>query len=150
MVPRPQQGSALDDAPAPLAPLIEELERRDLMAAKLTAVLGADGVLAIEGTARADQVVVQQVPAGSGPISIQGVKIVDGKKVLDKVDARCITRITVQALGGDDTVNLSGIPRPCAVHGGPGHDALVGGSGDDLLAARATTTRSRADSATTP
>ena len=107
----------------------EGLEPRQVLAGGLTATL-ANGVLAITGTEQADTIVVRQI---DNRLSIDGLS---GSYAVNQVN-----RIAVNALGGDDVVNLDSgalsgqqpITIPASVYGGWGNDKLYGGDGPDSL-----------------
>jgi len=100
---------------------VESLEIRALMSASL-----ANGNLTIVGTDNAETINVN--PANNGTqISVQ-----IGAAAPQLFDASLVTKLTINALGGDDTVNIN-VNRPSDVHGGQGNDTLNGGDGDDVL-----------------
>lgn len=126
-----------DRKPRKLGGRVESLEGRELFAADITAWLD-DGVLHIQGTSGADEIVLRQV----GNV----VQIVGGASFL----ARSIDRIEIDAGGGDDTINLSGpaptfgsimklnqptipVQAPAVIAGGKGNDTITGGAASDVI-----------------
>ncbi len=125
-------GDELDQvfgAGPPFRPNLEVLECRALLAAGLTVSLDGD-VLRITGTEAADVIRVRQI---NDHITVDGTPGV--------YDAGAIHRIVVNALGGDDTVDLNSqaVGGQQAIHidsdinGGAGNDTLAGGTGNDIL-----------------
>lgn len=96
----------------------------------LAAILTDDGTLAITGTEQDDIITMRQ---------IDDRLHVDGLEASYKVDA--VTRIKVDACGGDDTVDLNSnavpgqrvITIPAELNGGAGDDTVSGGAGNDKL-----------------
>ena len=104
--------------------LIESLENRKLLSA---VSLSAGGTLYVEGTRRADDVVVRRNPANRGQIEVRG----DGTSEL--ISGR-VRRIVVVSGAGDDSVLVDRrVAPPCTLMGGDGDDSLYGGSGDDSV-----------------
>jgi hypothetical protein len=124
---------------------MESLERREVMAANVTATLAPDGLLQIEGTPRDDVIVVSQV---NGQISVSGVR---GTFAASRVKA-----VDVVGLEGNDEIRLDSeawntqfkypnpfisvdmlpnelIRVPVLVDGGAGNDTIVGGAAADVL-----------------
>lgn len=112
---------------------LDVLEQRELLAAQLTATLGADGVLTVEGTEKNDAIVVQQLPARTGNVLVQGTVILDGPRKVASVPPNRVRLIRVEALGGNDTVQLSTVAIPAEVRGGAGDDTLTGGAAVDAF-----------------
>ncbi|MFO0926791.1 MAG: C2 family cysteine protease [Gemmataceae bacterium] len=112
-------------------PMLESLEDRTLLAASLTATL-KDGVLHITGTEQGDTI---QVRLNMGRYQVVGLA--------DIFSVKQVARIEVDALGGDDVVNLGpwhpllpgggAVAIPTVVRGGTGVDQLIGGTNRDLL-----------------
>ena len=113
-------------------PAFESLEKRELMAASLQAALGTNGVLRVEGTARADTITVRQ---DNNLISVAGVAISTPSGAKNQVAASAIRKIEVFGLDGNDTIRLDQGTQPLRIdallNGGGGHDTLVGGAGAD-------------------
>lgn len=92
------------------------------------------------GDAQPDSVVVN---ATNGADNVTVVNGFTGPLVLGTSATVSITtaevaldRLTINALGGDDTVQATGLPSgviPLTLNGGLGDDALVGSAGDDVL-----------------
>ena len=101
----------------------EMLDPRRLLAASL-----AGGVLTIDGTERADAVVV--AAAGSAAAGVLSVQINGLERTFP---ARDVVRIIVLARGGSDRIDLSGTSRPGLFKGAGGNDTLIGGSGSDRI-----------------
>ncbi|MBY0232382.1 MAG: hypothetical protein K2W96_24145, partial [Gemmataceae bacterium] len=136
---------------------LESLEDRSVPAASLSAWLGNDGVLLIQGTENADTIVVRQDAIGR--VSVQGISISVLGGANPSVAASSISRIEVQGLGGDDLIrtdseNISGfvgLTRPVTIfagagndtiragnrgttiHGQTGNDSIFGGAGNDTI-----------------
>jgi Ca2+-binding RTX toxin-like protein len=99
--------------------MIEQLETRRFMSASV-----ANGVLTITGTEKADRINVAQ--GGAGVIVREGSSI----SRFGKSDQ--ITKIIVNALGGNDRINIR-CRLAASVDGGDGNDLIHGGRGDDVL-----------------
>jgi uncharacterized protein with LGFP repeats len=129
---------------------VHRLEDRHVPAAFLSASLDlAEHVLRVEGTDGADDIQIYQ--PGNGQVSVSGVQIavtdLDGNTTLvDVVSEDDVTRIEVNALGGDDSIYIGngGAPTPIpvvidagdgndVVYGGEGNDTIYGGEGDDVI-----------------
>ncbi len=117
-------------------PGIECLEDRTLMASGLTASLSG-GLLRIDGTGRADQVIVRHA---HNRISVDHATIRVGGRGRLAVAASGVRRIEVRAKGGNDRVyldteNRGGRPLriPVAVWAGAGNDTVRSGQGNDRL-----------------
>lgn len=117
---------------------MEQLEVRQLLAANLTATL-ANGVLKIEGTDKADRIIVHESNGFAGSfVSIDNVKISVSGKSVGSVDSAKVDKIEVRALGGDDVVSLShssydAVSIPSTIWGGIGNDSIYGGAGPDTI-----------------
>ncbi len=122
--------------PRSFRPSLEGLEDRRLMAASLTASLSTKGVLRVEGTDRADTIVVRQI---NGSISVDGIQISDNGGKVGSVAAARVNEVDVFALGGNDSVWLSrgagqqDLTKHVFVSGGDGNDYIVGGAGPNYL-----------------
>src|SRR3954451_19486618 len=109
---------------------LESLEDRRVPAAVLTASLGADGVLRVEGTEGTDSTTVRNA---GGFIRIDGVA-----QAFPTVQVKAIA---VDLLGGDDSLWLNSetvagqqpIAVPATVRCGAGNDVVVGGMGNDVI-----------------
>jgi hypothetical protein len=114
----------------------ELLERRDVPASVVTATL-AGAELRVEGTDQADSIYLFQ---DAGRISVadrysNNLVSINGAT---SVAAASLSRIVVEARGGDDMVSLNNsghgkVSVPSVVRGGFGRDTIYGGSGNDLL-----------------
>jgi Ca2+-binding RTX toxin-like protein len=113
---------------------IELLERRDLLAAQVSASLLGGGVLSVQGTPGNDSILLRQ---DAGKISVVGVPIVAGTDSLTQVDASTVTKIQINGNGGNDVIRLDPGSQPIAVPavitGGSGNDFIVGGTGNDTI-----------------
>ena len=101
----------------------ETLERRALLAASL-----ADGVLTVNGTARADTIVVART--GSATANVISVRL---NGATHTFPARDVVRVIVVARAGSDRVDLSATSWPGILKGNDGEDTLIGGSGPDRI-----------------
>ncbi len=101
------------------------LEDRTLPAAGVTASLRS-GVLTVTGSESADTVVVRQTNRG---VTVDA----NGKKL----NFGTVARVEIDGRGGDDRlfVDTSAASRPVSatIHGGSGHDLIVGAGGNDKL-----------------
>ena len=117
-------------------PGVETCESRCLMASNLTATLDLSGVLRVEGTPAADQIVFSRPSLDK--LGITGVKIQYKGSLSADVTTSQISRIEVQALGGDDVVrpddSAEGLTIPMSIDGGDGNDTLTGDAGPCTLA----------------
>jgi Ca2+-binding RTX toxin-like protein len=100
-------------------PLVESLEERRLLSAVVT----------IEGTRRADDIVISRSATGRYDVSVNGVHT--------SYRASRVRRMVVIAGRGDDHVTVSNDNRGVSVFrtiaGGDGNDTLTGGKGEDEL-----------------
>lgn len=118
-------------------PNLETLEDRQLMASSLTASF-AGGVLHIEGTNKADTIVVRQV---NNYLSVDGVNVAVGAARVAKVAAVSVKKIEVNAGDGNDKVYLNSdqvagqqaITAAASLIGGGGDDILKGGKGINFI-----------------
>lgn len=114
-------------------PTVEALEERCLLSG-ITATLSSAGVLHVEGTETADRIIIRQ---NANLISVDGIRIVADGQSVARVAAAAVTRIEVDARGGNDVVRLDlgrqAIQVPAEIHGGGGSDVLVGGAGGDRI-----------------
>ena len=140
--------------------MFETLETRRLLAA--TAVL-TDGLLTVTGTEGRDVIEVYEVRReaifrGSdvGTFTTLGdllVRVGVNGKTLGDFDFNRVDRLSINALGGNDTVALDklapgprqfdegdaqitvlgGLKQPATLEGAAGNDTLYGGGGDDVL-----------------
>jgi Ca2+-binding RTX toxin-like protein len=104
------------------------LEDRRLLSAAIV-----DGVLTVEGTADADQIVVSLNT--SDPLATKlDVKVND---VVSSFDLAAVTGIHISGGNGADVIKIDetagAINIPATLLGGNGKDVLVGGSGNDRL-----------------
>jgi Ca2+-binding RTX toxin-like protein len=82
----------------------------------------ANGTLTITGTPAADVIRLQ---VSAGKLAITGVT--------QAFPVASFSRITVNALAGNDTVDGSNAPAPVTVDAGVGDDVVLGGQSDDSL-----------------
>ena len=111
----------------------ETFEIRQYPAATMMATLTA-GVLNIEGTTSADTITVQQtgdqLAVRNGTTVLQ-IKV--GTAGVNQVAASQVQLITINSLGGDDTIRLGGVSIAANINGGDGIDKITGGNGNDTL-----------------
>jgi len=112
-------------------PELEDLENRLVPAGSITAVLGADQVLRIQGTDQADTILVQQQ---NNKLSIAGVSIQSGKQQLVSVAAAQVKEIVINTGAGDEYAAIAPqITIPAELFAGSGNDTLSGGGGNETL-----------------
>ena len=104
--------------------MIEALEQRQLLAFTVSS-----GVLTVTGTANPDQIHIRR--DGTNLVIVQN-------GVNQTTPAAAVTKIVVNALGGNDRVSLAvgttnGITLPSTLNGGDGNDELLGGDGNDVI-----------------
>ncbi len=105
---------------------LEVLNSRALPSATL-----AGGVLTITGTEGRDQIIVRE---HGDTISVRGMKIdVGGGRLQSSVPSTGVTAIEVNALGGNDLIDLRSVKTGASVDGGAGNDLIFGGVSDDSL-----------------
>lgn len=114
---------------------VEPLESRELMASAITAILLPDGTLRVVGTEGPDVIQVSHV---GGQVRVKGVRIDTPDGPVAGVPAEAVSRVVVDAGGGNDQVNLQGLSGRGStvdtdVWGGEGNDTLLGGAGKDHL-----------------
>jgi hypothetical protein len=106
------------------------LEDRRLLSAAPAIV---DGVLSVEGTEDADQIVVS-LNTSDPLVTKLDVKVND---VVSSFDLAAVTGIRISGGNGADTIKIDEangpISLPATLLGGNGKDVLVGGSGNDRL-----------------
>jgi hypothetical protein len=97
---------------------LERLEGRSCLAASVIASLTSQGVLQIEGTTKNDNIVVT---LASNKVSVAGVAT--------KFAAAQVTSISINTIGGNDVVNLSGLGKnwstPITVYNSAGSDQVI-------------------------
>ena len=103
--------------------MYEPLEPRRLMSATLDP---ATGILTIIGNSKANSVELSE----ESHRQILRLHI-DGKQIDYKFAA--VKSLTIQMLGGNDTVILGSITTPARIEGGDGDDSLSGGDGTDSI-----------------
>jgi Ca2+-binding RTX toxin-like protein len=105
-------------------PMIEGLEGRALLSA---VSLSAGGTLFVEGSRRADDIVVHRNPANRREIEVRH----NGET---EVFSGRVRRIVVVTGAGDDSALVDRRVAPAStLVGGDGDDSLFGGAGDDSL-----------------
>jgi uncharacterized delta-60 repeat protein len=82
------------------------------------------GVLRVRGTVGDDRIILRRNPR-TGRVEIQGLA--------QTFDPATFSRVDVQALDGDDRVDLSALNVPTTVNGGAGDDVVLGSSAADSL-----------------
>ncbi len=85
-----------------------------------------DGILRITGTAGDDLIRLQ---LSDGDITVSGNLL--------RIPVESFSRIEIDALGGNDTLDASASPVPVILNGGEGNDILLGGAYADLLSGNA-------------
>jgi hypothetical protein len=115
--------------PSTYRPTIEPLEDRTLPATTIQASL-VSGVLNVQGTDAGDYLRVTQ---SSGRISVYNTQITVGSTKVDSVDAAAVTKVTMNGLGGNDTLIASTVTKDATIYGGAGNDSLYGGLANDYL-----------------
>ena len=113
-------------APAARQALVEPLEGRQLLSATL-----AEGLLAVVGTHRADQIVIAVDAADAAKLNVTVNGTTSAFALAD------VASIVVDAGRGNDRVLLDEahglITASAVLNGGAGNDTLAGASGNDLL-----------------
>lgn len=109
---------------------MESLERRDMMAGDVNAVL-VNGVLHIEGTKDDDTIAVRTFEENG--IAQIGVYYGKDEELRYSYDAIRVSAIELLAFAGNDTVDLSEMTVDCRILGGPGNNTLKGGAGNDVI-----------------
>jgi hypothetical protein len=108
---------------------VETLEGRQLMSATAPSLHG--GILAVQGTDRADDLRVSMDPAGTGRLVVD----VNGKQY--KFARRVVREIRIDGRGGNDFIGADPtygqVRVPMTLVGGGGRDTLVGGAARDSL-----------------
>ncbi len=85
----------------------------------------ATAPLVISGTEGDDEIILEQT-GDDLAVTING-----GAATHHSVSL--ISTLTINALGGNDIVNLGGVDTSAAINGGGGNDSLYGGFGDDTI-----------------
>ncbi len=112
-------------------PAVEHLEIRCLPATSTINTTLASGILKIEGTDAADQIIVRQI---NGRISVDNQKITYNGVKVDSVASSLVSDIYIYGNGGDDTLRADGsIIKRVFLFGGAGNDTLFGGNGRNIL-----------------
>lgn len=83
-----------------------------------TGVTTSGGIMRVSGVAQGDMITVS-----GGNLIVNGVS----------QSLAGITELRIWGRGGDDWVDLTGLPIKTFVDGGDGNDQLTGGSGDDIV-----------------
>jgi Ca2+-binding RTX toxin-like protein len=90
---------------------------------------GASDQVIVEGTNGNDTI---SIAGAGGSLTVSGLKTVVNMTNFEPGS----DGLTVRALGGNDTVNASGVTDPAiglVIDGGAGNDVLIGGAGADIL-----------------
>lgn len=127
---------------ATAATVAEAMERRRL----LSAVLGADGTLSVNGTAGADQISVHViVKQANAPLMLE---VAVNQEAVKDFPASSVLRLVTNGGDGGDTIDqnlsspLDDYNPPTTVNGGPGDDSISvlqgmnvvnGGAGNDAI-----------------
>lgn len=100
-----------------------------MLAANLTASF-VNNVLKIEGTPQSDTIIIRTV---SNNVAIDGVTIVNSANKATSVPLGNVSRIDLNALGGNDLIWIhDSITKPVMATGGPGIDLILAGTGTPL------------------
>src|SRR5262245_24490099 len=108
---------------------LEPLEERQLLAARVS--LTAAGILQIEGTAKAETVVISQQDK---QLSVQNFSMGDRSPTTTRYNLSQVREIVFRGSEGNDLFRNETAVRSTA-QGDGGNDSLTGGSGDDVLLA---------------
>src|SRR5688572_11563301 len=100
--------------------MIDPLEKRRL----LSAALGDDGVLNVNGTGASDDIVVQIIDRRLA-VFINGAR--------ERFTLSSVDRLSINGQGGNDRIDFRTIPIPTTARGGAGADAIIAGMADDKL-----------------
>src|SRR5262249_4574531 len=122
-------GNALDSPPAQVTVTITAA------VAPGSAVLGADGVLRVAGTAADDTIVVTRKGAGHGSVRV----LINGQQVGESIPLSSVTEVRGWARAGNDTFRVEDFDGPVFFHGGAGDDDLRAGPGAALFLGAAAT-----------
>jgi hypothetical protein len=117
--------------------MLEALEPRELLAAAVTASLGTNGTLTIEGTDGPDTIALWQT---QGRLVVNGVSIQTPTGLARFVSTTQVQAIVINTHGGNDTVELNTdrygfepIRQPATINGGNGNDYIASGWGPTLI-----------------
>src|SRR5262245_12438185 len=111
--------------PARRKVLFEALENRLLLSADPLATLASDGVLAVQGSAGSDEVLVRRVGGAADGGEILDVQI--GAFAQRFGDAAAGVKFILAQLGaGDDRIELRDVQSHAVLDGGAGSDTLFG------------------------
>jgi hypothetical protein len=110
--------------PASFRPTFEQLENRELMAANVTANF-ANGLLRIQSNAAHDQLLIQNL---NGQVRVEGISIQVNNQATPTIPRASLTAIEVDALGGNDYIEIYGLDNLSSVRvvGGVGNDIVLG------------------------
>jgi RTX calcium-binding nonapeptide repeat (4 copies) len=123
-------------------PHLQELEPRCVPTTGITAVLGTDDILRIQGDNQSDLI---QVGQQNNRVWISNVSILSNGHAFSSVSADDVNKILIHTGSGNEQVALpSSMTIPTEVLCGPGNnivwggfnDTLIGGGGNDMLIAR--------------
>jgi Ca2+-binding RTX toxin-like protein len=105
---------------------VERLEGRDVPTT--ASLLGS--TLTVDGTDKGEYISVR---LDGWQVRVSDAAIRDGRTYVSAIDASRVHQVVVHGLGGDDTINLSGIKVPTMIWGGAGSDRIYGGSGGNVV-----------------
>ena len=110
-----------------------------------------DGADEVRGDADSDTVTVNGSVAGADTITVSPTAVLGHAIVSGGPDVSTTEDLTVNGLGGDDTISGGAVVGlfELTLDGGVGNDILNGGNGNDTLSAGRTATRSTGTSAPT-
>jgi VCBS repeat-containing protein len=115
-----------------------------------TAVLGADGVLRVGGTAGADTITVDLVKTRGRSV----VQVTLGSTTIGTFSPSAVQEVRVWGREGNDRIDLSGMAVDAVLQGGSGDDTLTGGGSNvefsGSAGTRSTAARTPTSSSATP
>ncbi len=80
-----------------------------------------------------DTVVIEALTNNSGWSNLFDIKTNEGNDTIDFAGDKGITKVTIEAGSGDDTVYLDGNYKASQVYLGEGDDVIYGGAGNDVI-----------------
>jgi VCBS repeat-containing protein len=93
-----------------------------------TAVLGADGVLRVGGTAGADVITVALVRSRGDKF----VQVTLGSTIIGTFDRSAVQEVRVWGRDGNDQISINSLTVDALLQGGAGDDVLTGGDGSNV------------------
>ncbi len=83
------------------------------------------GVLQVIGTMAGDEISIQRSGASQLLIQLNGI--------VHRVSAAAIEGVRINAVGGDDYIDIQGVSLNATIGGGAGRDTIISGDGNDLI-----------------